>query len=158
MRKTRPGEKTEAVPAKPGCSMKRSRIIALVFIVVAIGAIVSTVYNAGTYSSFEEARLHPGREVHIIGELVREKPIEETLVENTLVLRFHMRDSFGIESEVTYFGAKPQDFEKSDQVVLIGSYMEEVFIASSLLLKCPSKYNPDDLQPEAFETQSYTSQ
>lgn len=136
--------------------MKRSRVIALLFIVVAIGAIVSTVYNAGTYSSFSEARMHPGREVHIIGELVREKPIEEVLLENTLVLRFHMRDSHGEESEVIYFGAKPQDFEKSDQVVLIGSYREEQFIASSLLLKCPSKYNPEDLQPEEFETQTYS--
>jgi cytochrome c-type biogenesis protein CcmE len=136
--------------------MKRSHIIALLFIVVAIGAIVSTVYNAGTYSSFAEARQHPGREVHIIGELIREQPIEEALVEQTLVLRFFMRDSHGEESQVIYFGAKPQDFEKSDQVVLIGRYQEEGFIVSSLLLKCPSKYNPEDLQPEEFDTQTYS--
>jgi cytochrome c-type biogenesis protein CcmE len=135
--------------------MSKSRIIALMFVVVAIGAIISTVYNADTYSSFGEARENPGREVHIIGELLRDRAIDEYLKDNTLVLRFSMRDSHGEESQVTYFGAKPQDFEKSDQVVLIGKYLDDQFVASSLLLKCPSKYNPDDLKPEEFQTTTY---
>lgn len=135
--------------------MKKSRIIALLFIVIAIGAIISTIYNADTYSGFADARQHPGRQVHIIGELLRDRPIEEKLLDNTLVLQFHMRDSFGEEARITYFGSKPQDFEKSDQVVLIGQFTDGQFIASSLLLKCPSKYNPDDLQPEGFHTTVY---
>lgn len=132
--------------------MKRTHIIALIFIVIAIGAIISTVYNADTYASFEEARKHPGREFHIIGELIREKPIEEKIVSNTLMMTFHMTDNNGGESQVTYFGAKPQDFEKSDQVVLVGSFEEDLFVASSILLKCPSKYNPDE-----FEETTYVS-
>lgn len=132
--------------------MKKTHIIALVFIVIAIGAIISTVYNADTYASFEEARKHPGREFHIIGELIKDKPIEEKIVRNTLLMTFHMTDNQGGESQVTYLGAKPQDFEKSDQVVLIGAFKEDAFVASSLLLKCPSKYNPDE-----FEETSYSS-
>lgn len=126
--------------------MKKTHIIALVFIVVAIGAIISTVYNADTYASFEEARKHPGREYHIIGELLKDKAIEERVVGNSLLLTFYMTDNQGGESKVHYQGARPQDFEKSDQVVLIGKFEDDLFIATSLLLKCPSKYNPDDLQ------------
>ncbi len=131
--------------------MKRTHILGLIFIVVAIGAIISTVYNADTYSSFAQAMQHNGREVHIIGELVRDVPVEEKIIDNALVLYFTMKDREGITAQVMYFGAKPQDFEKSDQIVLIGKYIDDQFVASSLLLKCPSKYNPDDLTPAAFE-------
>ena len=123
-------------------------IIGLVFIVIAIGAIISTMYNSDTYASFEVARKHPGREFHIIGELLRDKPIEEKIIDNTLLLTFYMTDKQGGESQVNYLGAQPQDFDKSDQVVLIGKFENDKFIATSLLLKCPSKYNPDDLQME----------
>lgn len=126
--------------------MKKTHIIALIFIVVAIGAIISTVYNADTYASFDEARKHPGREFHIIGELLKDKAIEERVVGNSLLLTFYMTDNHGGESKVHYQGARPQDFEKSDQVVLIGKFEDDLFIATSLLLKCPSKYNPDDLE------------
>lgn len=128
--------------------MKKTHIVALVFIVMALGAIISTVYNADTYSSFAEARAQAGKEHHIIGMLVKDKEIEETVVDGRLLMRFHMTDSNGEESLVTYFGNKPQDFEKSDQVVLIGRYEGDHFVASSLLLKCPSKYNPDELAVE----------
>ncbi len=137
--------------------MKQSHIIAVIFVIVAIGAIISTVYNADTYSSFLEAREHPGREFHIIGELNKQKPIEEKVMDNTLAMTFYMIDNQGCESQVIYYGNKPQDFEKSDQVVLIGKYTDDRFIASSLLLKCPSKYNPDDLTPIDFETTEITS-
>lgn len=130
--------------------MKRTHIIALVFIVIAIGAVISTVYHADTYASFEEARKHPGREFHIIGELIKDKPIEEKVVSNTLMMTFFMTDNQGGETRVTYFGAKPQDFEKSDQVVLIGAFEGDAFVASSLLLKCPSKYNPNEFEETTY--------
>jgi cytochrome c-type biogenesis protein CcmE len=137
--------------------MKKTHIIAIFSIVIAIGAIISTIYNADTYSSFGEAKMHPGKEFHIIGELLSDKPVEENVLSGSLVLTFYMSDSHGTESQVVYFGNKPQDFEKSDQVVLVGKYEQDTFIASSLLLKCPSKYNPDDL-PVEFETTEITAQ
>ena len=125
--------------------MKRTHIIALIFIVIAVGAIISTLYNADTYVSFSEAREHPGRQFHIIGDLNRDMPIEEKVEENTLTLRFYLVDRAGEEVQVLYFGAKPQDFEQSDEVVLIGSYDSGQFVANSLLLKCPSKYKPEEI-------------
>ncbi len=125
--------------------MKKTHLLGLIFIVVAIGAIISLVYNADTYASFAEARLNPGREFHIIGELNRNKAIYERVEDNTLILSFHMVDKDGEEAEVTYFGSKPQDFEQSDEVVLIGKFESDRFLASSLLLKCPSKYKPGEI-------------
>ena len=131
--------------------MKRNQIIGLVFVVIAIGAIISTVYNADTYARFADARATPGRDVHIIGKLVPDKPIVEEVVDNTLTLRFHLDDGHGGISEVLYFGGKPTDFERSDEVVLIGSYQEDTFVAGSILLKCPSKYNPDEAGPTEYQ-------
>lgn len=125
--------------------MKKTHLLGLIFIVVAIGAIISLVYNADTYASFAEARLHPGREFHIIGELNRTKAVHERVEDNTLILSFYMFDKDGEEAEVMYFGAKPQDFEQSDEVVLIGKFESDRFLASSLLLKCPSKYKPGEI-------------
>ncbi len=125
--------------------MKKTHIAGLIFIVAVIGAIVSIVYNADTYAGFAEARANPGREFHILGELMRDKPIEEKVVSNTLTLSFHMQDGHGETAQVLYFGAKPRDFELSDEVVLIGKYEGPRFVASSLLLKCPSKYRPEEI-------------
>lgn len=123
--------------------MKKSHIAALVFIGIAIAAIITTVYDADTYASFAEARQNPQGQYHIIGELITHKPMEEKVVDNTLIFSFYMTDNKGGESQVLYMGAKPRDFEKLDQVVLVGSYDQDVFVASQLLLKCPSKYDAD---------------
>lgn len=125
--------------------MKKTHLFGLIFIVIAIGVIISTVYNADTYASFSDARMNPGREFHIIGALNRNQPITEKVEANTLILSFYLTDRDGEAEKVKYFGAKPQDFEQSDEVVLIGRYESDQFIASSLLLKCPSKYKPDEV-------------
>ncbi len=130
--------------------MKKTHLFGLFFIVIAIGVIISTVYNADTYASFSDARMHPGRDFHIIGELNTNKPVTEKVLDNTLLLSFYMIDRDGTESEVIYFGSKPQDFEQSDEVVLIGRYESDRFIASSLLLKCPSKYKPDEIGQKEY--------
>ena len=67
-----------------------------------------------------------------------------------------MTDQKGVERLVTYKGAKPQDFEKSEQVVVIGKIENDAFLASSLLLKCPSKYN-DEKKPDSFGDKSFDS-
>lgn len=120
--------------------MKTTQIIAIVFLAVAIGVIISMVYSTDPYSNFAHAQKGAGREVQIIGEWIETKPIEEKIVNNTLMFTFYMTDSHGGQEKVTYFGPKPMDFEKLDNVVVIGKYVENTFVASRLLLKCPSKY------------------
>lgn len=125
--------------------MKKTHIVLIAFMVVALATIVSLVYEADTYSSFKDAKENSGKEFHIIGNLDIDEPIEESIADNTLMLTFSMIDDKGYSSKVHYLGAKPTDFEKADQIVLIGKYEDGIFLASSLLLKCPSKYNADDI-------------
>ena len=56
---------------------------------------------------------------------------------------FYMRDEKGEVKKVIYSGTKPQDFERSEKLVLIGKMNKDVFHASKILMKCPSKYNND---------------
>lgn len=133
--------------------MKRNHIILILVIVVAIGVVISTFADASTYSSFVEASQNPQREFHIIGKLNLDKPIEYDPTQGDH-FSFYMTDAKGDERRVTYRGAKPQDFEKSEQVVLVGKTDGDEFRASSLLLKCPSKYD-DQEKPKGFSEKTF---
>ena len=134
--------------------MKTYHIVLIVIIVVAIGVIISTFTDTSTYTNFKEAGRYPGKEYHIIGKLIKDKPIVYDSKVNANQFSFFMSDDKGLEKQVIYAGSKPQDFEKSEQVVVMGKMDGETFMASSLLLKCPSKYN-DDKTPESFTDKEY---
>lgn len=134
--------------------MKIKHIIAILAVAIITGIIITTFSGSGTYSYFEEAYAHQGRDFHIIGTLNTEKPLEyDSRVDHNL-FAFYMFDQQGKESKVIYRGAKPQDFEKSEQVVVIGSAETDVFLAKKLLLKCPTKYNEEGL-PQEFNEAAY---
>lgn len=134
--------------------MKIIHIIIILVVVIIIAVVITTLSDAGTYSDFSEASLHPGREYHIIGKLDKTKPIDYDAQKNANQFSFFMIDAKGLEKKVVYNNTKPQDFEKSDQVVIIGSMGKNEFMASSLLLKCPSKYNSGKV-PEKFGTKKF---
>jgi cytochrome c-type biogenesis protein CcmE len=69
---------------------------------------------------------------------------------------FYMFDEKGVEKRVVYNNAKPQDFEKSEKVVIVGKMKGEEFVATSMLLKCPSKYN-DKKAPEKFGDKAFST-
>lgn len=134
--------------------MKTFHIVLIVIIVMAIGVIISTFTDTSTYTNFKEAGRYPGKEYHIIGKLIKDKPIVYDSKMNANQFSFFMLDDKGNEKQVIYAGSKPQDFEKSEQVVVMGKMVGETFKASSLLLKCPSKYN-NDKKPESFTEKEY---
>lgn len=121
--------------------MKKSYIIGIVIIAVAIAAILSTVADSGTYASFSMAESNPDVEYHVVGKLNREKPTEYDPKANANLFSFYLLDNQGEERKVNFNGTKPQDFEKSEQIVVIGKMENDAFQASSILMKCPSKYN-----------------
>jgi cytochrome c-type biogenesis protein CcmE len=127
--------------------MKKSHIIAIVIIAVAIGAILSTLADSSTYASFSIAGEHPNKTYHVVGKLDKTKPQEYNPEVNADLFSFHLVDNEGIEKNVRLHKAKPQDFDKSEQIVVIGKMKDDQFIASDVLMKCPSKYNnpKDDL-------------
>ena len=125
--------------------MKKSRIIAIVLVAVAIGVIMSTVSESSTYADFTTAVSDPDSEFHIVGKLNKEKALEYDPQLNANLFCFYLIDNKGVEKRVIYNGTKPQDFERSEQIVVVGKCsVDGNFSASSILMKCPSKYENND--------------
>jgi len=135
--------------------MKTIHIVILLVLVIAVAVVVTTLTDSSTYSNFSEAAANPGKELHIIGVLDKKMPIEYDAKQNVNRFSFYLVDDKGVEKKVVYNNPKPQDFEKSEKVVIIGSMKGDEFLAKSLLLKCPSKYN--DKKPEKFGEKKYES-
>lgn len=136
--------------------MKTIHIILILIVVVAIAVVISTLSDSNTYANFEQASKNPGKEYHVIGTLNRAKPLEYDPQVNPNLFAFFMFDENGVEKKVVYHNAKPQDFEKSEKVVIVGKMKGEEFLASSMLLKCPSKYN-DKKSPTKFGEKSFST-
>lgn len=121
--------------------MKKIHILGIIIIAVAIGAIFTTLNNTSTYASFAEAASDPESEFHVVGKLNKEKEAVYDPKIDANVFTFYMVDNKGMECKVILHKNKPQDFERSEQIVLIGQMNGQQFEASDILMKCPSKYN-----------------
>jgi cytochrome c-type biogenesis protein CcmE len=65
-------------------------------------------------------------------------------------LEFLVQDSLGRENQVVYAAPKPQDFEKSEKIVLVGSmHADKTFYCDKILLKCPSKYQEGKISTDS---------
>ena len=129
--------------------MKKVHIIGIIIIAVAIGAILTTLNNTSTYANFAEAAESPENEFHVVGKFNKDKEFIYDPQVNANVFTFYMVDNKGTEKKVILNKNKPQDFERSEQIVLIGKMQGEDFVASDNLMKCPSKYNDGKPQETA---------
>mgnify|MGYP000060357545 CR=1 FL=1 len=127
--------------------MKKIHILGIIIIAVAIGAIFTTLNNTSTYASFAEAASEPDSEFHVVGKLNKDKEAVYDPKLDANLFTFYMVDNKGMECKVVLHKNKPQDFERSEQIVLIGQMQGLEFQASDILMKCPSKYNEG--QPQA---------
>jgi cytochrome c-type biogenesis protein CcmE len=121
--------------------MKKIHILGIIIIAVAIGAILTTLNSTSTYANFAEASQSPDNEFHVVGKLNKEKETVYDPKANANMFTFYMIDNAGSEKKVVLHKNKPQDFERSEQIVLIGEMEGDEFHASDILMKCPSKYN-----------------
>ena len=117
--------------------MRKAYIVGIVLIVAGIIFLISASNDVSTYASFEEA--NTGNTVKIAGTLVKNKEIVYDPTVDANLFSFYLEDEKGNVEKVKYFGAEPQDFEQSEQVVITGKMDSEEFVASEILLKCPSK-------------------
>ncbi|MCS6929104.1 MAG: cytochrome c maturation protein CcmE [Saprospiraceae bacterium] len=124
--------------------MKRSHLIAIAAIAVAIGILISASRDMTTYANFAQAA-QKGDRVKLVGYLVKDRPVEYDPVKDPNFLAFYLRDDAGEVRRVVLRAGKPQDFERSEQIVLTGQMKGEVFEASDMLLKCPSKYKDEEV-------------
>jgi cytochrome c-type biogenesis protein CcmE len=123
--------------------MKKTSIIALVIIALSVAIIMKTVAESSSYSTFTEASNNPDNEFHIVGTLNKGKEMVFEPEKNANLFKFYMFDSDSVERLVFYAGPKPQDFDRSEKIVIIGKSINgnKEFASTQILLKCPSKYN-----------------
>ncbi len=121
--------------------MKKIHIVAILVIAVALAVIVSTISNSSTYAPFKTAIENEGSTFHVVGKVNLQKEFVYNPEVNANIFGFYLIDNEGTERLVLYNGTKPQDFERSEQIVVVGKMKGDEFIANQLLMKCPSKYN-----------------
>ena len=125
--------------------MKKSSILGLVVIAVAIAVIIATYSKSSTYGSFSDAR-KTTEELRVVGQLDKAKELYYDATKDANYFSFFVKDNKGEECKVIFTGTKPQDFEKSEQIVLTGKMTDQEFHASYILMKCPSKYTKDKIE------------
>lgn len=129
--------------------MKKTHIIALLLIAAAAAVLVSVSGDYGTYASFKDVNERPNETHQIVGHLCLDKDIVYDPAKDANYFSFWMKDENGIAKKCVFKGAKPQDFERSEQVILTGKLEGEDFVAHDILLKCPSKYKEKEVHVKA---------
>ena len=121
--------------------MKVKIIIAVVVITGAIifGA-VSFVQTNVEYTDFRTA-VSSHKKVQVKGEWLRNRNAQYDAGKNQFI--FHMKDDNNQEEVIIFDGARPNNFELANAIVVKGQYENGYFHASDILTKCPSKYEAD---------------
>jgi cytochrome c-type biogenesis protein CcmE len=133
--------------------MKKTHIIALLVIAVAVAIIMTTAGDASSYVTFDQAHQMATagnhKSIHVVGALKKDDAGHIVGMEKSadmLSFSFVLVDDNNQEQKVYYNEPMPPDFTKSEKVVVIGHYQADIFIAEKILLKCPSKYQDDKLK------------
>lgn len=121
--------------------MKKSTIVLIAVIAVLVGTFIATFTNTTNSVGFEDAFASPGVEFKVSGTLEREYPVVYDPEQDHNLTVFHMKDKENTIHEVKLRKPKPQGLEQSETVDLYGRVVDGEFIASEILMKCPSKYN-----------------
>lgn len=143
--------------------MKLSHILGIVVIAVAISIIVATAGDASVYTTFNKAEAMAKNGdtemVHVVGKLKKDAQgkieglgyhpeIDPNHFEFTLV------DNDQRVQRVVYNSPKPPDFDRSEQIVIIGNMDNDHFQANKILLKCPSKYQDGKIEVTEHEAKT----
>lgn len=125
--------------------MQKSSIIILSVILVVVIFMLGSLMGASDYATFADAAAQKDKNVTIIGELNKSKPIEYNPEVNANRTEFYLIDKSGAENKVIFHDAKPRDIEKSEEITMEGRMIKGEFHAVHILLKCPSKYTPNEI-------------
>ena len=97
-------------------------------IAISITIILTTAGDASSYVTFEEAKRRGSdgdrSKIHVVGKLKKTKLDEVVDIvpsEDQLSFTFVMLDENEAEQKVFYPNPIPQDFDRSEQVVVVGS-------------------------------------
>ena len=124
--------------------MKLMPLLIVALLAGGVIMLISASKDMSTYSTFSQVR-KAGEPAKVVGLLSKDKPMYYDAEKDPNLFTFYMKDQQGEEHQVTLRASKPQDFELSEQIVATGSFEGEAFVASSILMKCPSKYKNEEV-------------
>ena len=123
--------------------MSRLNIVVILLVGILLAGLLSVFTQNSESVVFSRAYAEPGIEFKVSGTLDTEYPVvynPEVAVAET---RFHMVDKAGEVREVILKESKPTGLEQSESIDLYGKVVDGQFVATDMLMKCPSKYNED---------------
>ena len=123
--------------------MKKTHIVLLILVVVALSVLVSVFGDFSTYETFASASKQPGKTYYVIGNLQKDKEMVYDPTKDANHFSFYAKDKAGNTNKVIFNGEKPRDIEKSEQIVMLGYLESGTFHCSKIQMKCPSKYKKD---------------
>ena len=133
--------------------MKTTHIIGILVIAIAVVLIMTTAGDASQYLTFGEAKdlAEKGSktQIHVVGQLKKDATGEVVGIrpsDDMLSFSFTMVDENGKEQLVYHPNPMPTDFMRSEQVVIVGGFNQDKFVADKILLKCPSKYQEKEIE------------
>lgn len=121
--------------------MKKFHIIGILVIALAIGVIVSLVFTTDQYKTFKDADQSGKAKVTIIGEM--DEAAKEKIEVGPNNFAFFMTDKNGETRKVVVNEPMPTDFERAESITVTGKMEGDQFVASHVLMKCPSKYKDE---------------
>lgn len=134
--------------------MQPKVIVLLVVLAVAIAAIMSTYAGAEKSSTFSEAESDPAETYHITGFLVKDSVMEYDPIKDPNYFSFYIKDKEGEIRKVISTEPKQQDFERAETVNMYGHSDGQLFRATKVMPKCPSKYKDEEINRARKAAQS----
>ena len=127
--------------------MKKRYLIGGLILVLAVGYLLylsfgsSVSYYVNVSEFFDKGTELHNTSLRVAGRIA-DSPIDWDAEE--LELRFAITEG-GDTMAVVYQGAKPSGFKEGSNIVVEGKYHSDgIFQASQLIMKCPSKYEPEE--------------
>jgi cytochrome c-type biogenesis protein CcmE len=126
--------------------MKKIHIVLLVLIAGAIAYLIGSFkFASSTYETITEAKLKPGKFVHVA---VRLDTLAPVIYNPTTDANFLSFQAMGIDSpdqkmQVIYRKGEIPNLMISERLVLKGKYENDHFECKDVQTKCPSKYKDD---------------
>jgi cytochrome c-type biogenesis protein CcmE len=108
--------------------------------IIVLGLILGVVnfFDANVeYGDFALAK-KTQKKIQVKGEWVKDR--ESYFDSENIQYTFYLKDDSGEILKIVLDGAKPNNFELANSVVVKGKYVNNYFHATDVLTKCPSKY------------------
>ena len=125
--------------------MNKMTVLSIIFVAAGALLLINASRDMSTYSTFTDA-IEGQKVVKIVGHLSKDKEMTYNPEIDPNYFSFYMTDDEGREQKVVLLAEKPQDFERSEQIVITGQMKGDEFHATDMLLKCPSKYKDEEIR------------